>query len=306
MKNVFYFFAIVFLLYGLLKPTDSYAQACGATIDYIFAPSTATQIAPGYFASCPNYTIDWNFYQSELPNGSLPDNVYAMEFSNGSPIEINETGTWNAVEAGLQVGDTVKVHGWTYDIDSIDALVSFAESLCPTLNLLFPAYAPCSDLGDIVDGQNDGMPGVQTLDEVIAITNALYDEPIVGVGNTVVVLNLFNYNLNNLDYDGRICFNYTYGFGVIMQDEGYCSSVVGIEDISENKNVYPNPNNGSFTLSTETNQIENIRIYNYAGQLVDFDWNNNLIEVKDKALGVYILSYFENGLNYTSRILIQD
>jgi len=305
MKTIDCFVSLVVIMLLFVSVEETHAQACGATIDYIYAPATATQIEPGFFASCPNYTIDWNFYQTELPNGSLPDNVYAMEFSNGHPIEINETGTWNAVEAGLQIGDTVKVHGWTYDIDSIDALVTFAESLCPTLNLLFPAYAPCSDLGAIVDGQNDGVPGVQSLDEVIAITNALYDEPVVSVANTVVVLNLFNYNLNNLNYDGRICFNYTYGFGVIMVDDVLDCTAVGIEDYVEPIAVYPNPNNGNFSYEVEAVKLQDISIFNQAGKHVDFKVENNNIEITEAKTGVYIMQIINKNERFVSKVFVQ-
>ena len=88
------------------------------------------------------------------------------------------------------------------------------------------------------------------------------------------------------------------------------SACTGINNVSENIAafvVYPNPNNGEFTISvTGLNKTPSVEIYNTIGKLVYKDvltaeknnFNTNL------AAGIYFLNIIENGKVIATQKLI--
>jgi len=93
-------------------------------------------------------------------------------------------------------------------------------------------------------------------------------------------------------------------------------NVFGIDELAEALGlaIYPNPNNGSFTLEMATSMVEkvNLRIVNTLGHLVyekqDMRVNGNFstnIDISQEAEGIYMM-IIESDLGvYTSRVIIQ-
>jgi hypothetical protein len=93
-------------------------------------------------------------------------------------------------------------------------------------------------------------------------------------------------------------------------------NVFGIDELADALGlaIYPNPNNGSFTLEMATTRVDkvNLRIVNATGYLVyekqDLRVNGNFstnIDISPEAEGIYLM-IIESDLGvYTSRILIQ-
>jgi len=133
--------------------------------------------------------------------------LYIIEFSNLRPIEANISGTWESAYKGLVPGDTVFIRALTFDIDSINGLLNEAQFLCPLLDALYYTYMPCTGIREIINGVNDGQPGVQTLQEVMSIAEIVSGQRIRDFDNTVKVLKRFNDNIES--FNAQVCFTYT-------------------------------------------------------------------------------------------------
>lgn len=203
--------SIIFFI-GLLGlfflPINLQAQPpCGAYVPPPSHASTAPTDGMGNFFACESGAVDIAFKQDTVPDGNLPDNLYVIEFSNKQSLIANETGTWNTVEKGLVAGDTVFISALTFDIDSLNSILDKADNFCPFLNLIPDSNKPCKRIKEIQKGENDGMPGVQTLDEVLAIAESVSGEKVISLQRTVSVLTKFNNNIKS--FDVQVCFGAT-------------------------------------------------------------------------------------------------
>ena len=105
-------------------------------------------------------------------------------------------------------------------------------------------------------------------------------------------------------------------YAVIVTDNGCtdtsaCLSVtnVGIEDLDVNDfAIFPNPNNGEFTLTINTNNAVNIEIYNVVGEVIYQDRvNTNQVEINlgDVEAGVYLIKIFNDNSVIEKSIVIE-
>lgn len=192
-------------LFVFFNGIESIAQApCGAFVPPPTHPVTAPTDSMNNYFACESGVVDIAFKQDSVPDGNLPDNLFAVEFSNEQPLIINETGTWNTVEQGLVAGDTVFITALTFNIDSVNGVLTKADGLCPFLNLIPGSNRPCSKIDEIKEGENDGTPGVQSLDEVLSIVESVGGEQITDLEEAVSALNKFNNNVKS--FDVQICF----------------------------------------------------------------------------------------------------
>lgn len=228
-KKLLLFLAIVLALYFNSVQTVL-AQACGATIDEITPPENAPEDENGNFTACSNGSQDALYAQDDKPMASLQNVDYVIEFSNGNPLIINNTGTWNSAEQGLVEGDTVSVTAFTYDISAIDQVLDLAEFLCNTPeDTLFGV--PCKPVIDLIEGNNDGERGLQTLSEALLLASSFLSVQIYSVDTAVNVLNDVNVQLGELA-GITICFNYTLPYKVIVKAcTSDCANVAGTADV---------------------------------------------------------------------------
>lgn len=217
-KNLLLLFTLVTAIFFLTAQT-AHAQACdGVTIDPISVPDIAPVDADGNNTACSNGLSDAAYTQAELPGSSLSDVSYIIEFSNGSPIEINTTGDWNTPDEGLQVGDTVRVRAFTYDLDSINGSLGVAESLCPTLDSIFPDLMPCAEIIRLATGDPDtgDEPGLQDLGEALDLAAALTGVVILSTDSAISVLNSLNETIMPLGL--AVCYNYTDAYEILINE----------------------------------------------------------------------------------------
>jgi len=235
-RNLLLFFTLITATLFLTTQSAN-AQACGDTIDAVSAPVEAPVDADGNNTAYANGTQDAAYAQAELPNASLPNVSYIVEFSNGSPLEINETGTWNSIEQGLQANDTVKVRAFTYHLDSINLALDVAYLLCPFLDGQFPDLdpTPCSQIVPLAEGDSlaNDPPGLQGLDEALGLAAALTGVEILSSDSAKTTLNNLNKTLAENMLDIIICFNLTDTYSVIITQDPNDTDSDGIADADE-------------------------------------------------------------------------
>ena len=105
----------------------------------------------------------------------------------------------------------------------------------------------------------------------------------------------------NDDWNNLLCFEDT---EIAYPDSLACYTAVGINDATIKKNnikIYPNPNNGVFTLDLpQKEQSSEIYIYNLSGKLVQQvnTSNNNVIDINKQPSGIYFVKVVQqNGVN---------
>jgi hypothetical protein len=100
--------------------------------------------------------------------------------------------------------------------------------------------------------------------------------------------------------------------GCNSQSEVAAACISGFEEAinpGNSINIYPDPNNGKFTISS-TSEINSIEIYNMQGVRIYSDLQLNQqssveIDVSDCAKGIYFIRFSEGPNNYTSKIINQ-
>lgn len=207
---------IISLLTFQLVKAQTYSS-CGSTIEPIAFPERTPTDGANFYA-CTSGAVDIAYRQRSSPIGNQADNLYVIEFSNLRPLEANIAGNWDTAFKGLVAGDTVFIRGLTFDIDSVNGIVNEAQLLCPLLDALY-GYMPCMGINGIVNGENDGDPGVQTLEEVMEIAELVTNQKIRNFDTTIQALKKFNNFIEPLN--AQVCFTYSDPpLMVFIEDDG--------------------------------------------------------------------------------------
>lgn len=90
----------------------------------------------------------------------------------------------------------------------------------------------------------------------------------------------------------------------------HVQSLDGIDDIvtSVETNIYPNPTHGRFTISSETEEIQSVRIYDVTGKLILWEQINNSqgeIDLNGQSKGIYFLKIETSKGISTQKIILQ-
>ncbi|MBL6962903.1 MAG: T9SS type A sorting domain-containing protein [Bacteroidetes bacterium] len=129
-----------------------------------------------------------------------------------------------------------------------------------------------------------------------------YNTPIAGATNkTYIIKEKAKYSVEITDDNG--CKR--------KSDELLFTPSSIFENIQQIAKIYPNPNNGSFTLILTTSQQVDIKIINLLGDLVHEENNvdganySRHFDLNDVDNGIYFIQVKGENFNYTDRIFIQ-
>ena len=76
---------------------------------------------------------------------------------------------------------------------------------------------------------------------------------------------------------------------------------------ADNVNIYPNPNNGTFTIETNTNEKQIVQIFDITGKIVvsqNINGKTNF-DASNFENGIYFIQVQTNNSNYTQKIIVQ-
>ncbi len=81
-------------------------------------------------------------------------------------------------------------------------------------------------------------------------------------------------------------------------------------NVEENISIFPNPNNGSFTVSVTNDVVSEISVINMYGQLVQYTANNNagslfVITLPNAGKGLYLVRLKGKQKTYVQKILVE-
>ena len=139
-----------------------------------------------------------------IPQSSLPNTVIVMSI-NDTIFDI-DNNTLNVIDLGslnLTSEDEVCYTAFSYDSIAINEVLTLAGILCPGLNDAFPGLDPCTPVAELLAGDNDGIPGVNTLDEAFYFASNFVGE-IYTIDEAINALQLLNLNIDQLGLS--ICF----------------------------------------------------------------------------------------------------
>jgi len=195
MKKLF-ILTLCFLGCLMLTTQLAYSQADDGVCD----PATTIDpiVDPGPIVACSDGTGVPMFGPA---SGSLPDAEYVVEI-NGVIDVINADGT---PMTALMDGDMVCVTAFTYDLMAINDLLNTANGLCPIIDCdgAFGIPGLTQAIADLVNGVNDGMPGLNNLAEALALAGS-FGTPITSAAGAIAALDALNVQIGGLL--GNICY----------------------------------------------------------------------------------------------------
>ena len=205
--------------------------------------------------------------------------------SSASSITVGSVGTYSVVV--------------TNSIGCVSSdIINITSKPLPTVSLVFTGtYTYCAT-ENITRALTEGVPANGTYIGA-GVTGSSFNPSIAGQGNHIILYNIVGAN----------------GCSNVAKDTMKVSACVGVEEISENigLSIYPNPNNGTFTLDVNTSSDLNgtITITTIDGKLVykDVISGNGLItksiNISDLSNGIYYLKLETNDAARVYKVLKQ-
>jgi len=190
-----------------------------STIESLPAPAQSTLCNDG--SDAPTFTA---------PTASLPDVQVVIEV-NGVLTTISDDGSFDT--SILAEGDEVCYTAFTFDLEAINALLTTASQVCPIINCdnSFDLDGVNMAIEDLVDGVNDGVPGLNDLLEALAFAGS-FGNPIESVQTAGSTLDALNIEIGDLL--GNVCY---------ASSESVCLNVVSCGGPNTCPTVYLNDNN---------------------------------------------------------------
>ncbi len=163
-------------------------------------PSTIGSLAdPGQTTLCSDGSDAVTF---ALPTASLPDVQIVVEI-NGVISTISDDGSFDT--STLMDGDEICYTAFTFDLAAINTLLTTASQLCPILDCdnTFGIMGVNQAIDDLVNGVNDGMPGLNDLQEALDFAGS-FGNPIGSVQTAGATLDALNAQIGALL--GNVCY----------------------------------------------------------------------------------------------------
>jgi len=168
-----------------------FSQACGSTVDDLTAPAQTSICEDG--SDLPVFIV---------PSSSLPDIQLVVEI-NGTFTAFTNDGIFDA--SSLNIGDEVCYTAFAYDLENVQNVLDIGEALCPALDDIFPVTTPCAEIFDLQNGLNDGVPGLNSLEEALGFASSLNVE-ITSIETALINLNNINTGFADAQLPLEICY----------------------------------------------------------------------------------------------------
>lgn len=220
----------------------------------------------------------------------------------GESTTLNASGadsyTWsNGVTNGIAFAPagtlTYTVTGTALNGCENDANITVTVNPLPTVGLTASMTGTfCGGQDVTLTGTPAGGTYAQTAGPVNALTSNIFNAPQQG-----------SYTVSYAYTDANGCTN-------TSTEDFEIDCMVGLDLISKDgsMNVYPNPNNGNFTIKSDLNEKGTLELFNMSGQLVYTQEIENLsekmIEVKNLTPGVYTLTITAGEKKFTGNLNI--
>lgn len=234
---------------------------------------------------------------------SVTANATDTDLCEGESTTLTGSGanagyTWsNGVQDGVAFAPSATT---TYNVIGIDSNgCENSASIVITVNPLPTVNLTATQSGNVCGGQDITLTGTpaggtytQISGPVSALTGNVFNAPQTGSWEVE-----YDYtDANGCSATDTLAFN--------------VNCMVGLEMISGNSsmNVYPNPSNGHFTISSKSPVTGTIRLHNDLGQLVYEQPVNGVskkeIEIKDLTPGIYQLTIESDNQTFTGKLNI--
>lgn len=230
-------------------------------------------------AYCQGKTIN-------LYSGAGTGNNYLWSTgSTASSITVGSVGTYSVVV--------------TNSIGCVSSdIINITSKPLPTVSLVFTGTHTYCATENITRALTEGVPANGTYIGA-GVTGSSFNPSIAGQGNHIILYNIIGSN----------------GCSNVAKDTMIVSACVGVEELTENIgfSIYPNPNNGTFTLDVNTSSDLNgtVTITTIDGKLVykDVISGNGLItksiNISNLSNGIYYLKLETNDAARVYKVLKQ-
>jgi type IX secretion system substrate protein len=232
-------------------------------------------------------------------------------------------GAWNGIQVydpdnyeTVAIGDELRIDGKAkeyYDMTNIEDIIT-TEVVSSDNDLPAVTDVDVSDIGEAWEGV------LVTIGEVTVVEGFNdYDEFVVedGFGNQLIIdPKIFKIDEVYVGATYTITGIVNYGYGAFrIRPREAADVVTGVEDVTSNVSfdVYPNPSNGQFTVTINSNQMNDltIELVNVQGEVIyshradDVTSFTGDVDVTEFAKGVYYLRVFNGEEVKVEKVIVQ-
>jgi hypothetical protein len=214
----------------------------------------------------------------------------------GSPTANSGTNFFYTEATNGVAGDVAELYSPSIDLNPL---------ITPMLNFYYHMFG--NDMGDLYIDVNDG--SWNTVDSILGAQQILQTDPFllksINLSAFSGIIQIRFRAISAGTYEGDMCI-----------DDIAVEAAIGVIDNSENvkMSIYPNPNNGVFTLKVATTSVNElvIKVTNLQGQVV-FSKNNfdnvayvqEQIDLSNNAKGLYFVNVTSEKGIITHKIVVQ-
>ena len=212
----------------------------------------------------------------------------------GNTFTITASGaaTYTVSGGNLVVNPTLTTSYSVTGTSSLGCVSSLAAISTVTVNSL-PQINASSSSTTICDGETATLTASGAS---VYLWNTAATTSTISVSPTITTI----YTVTGTDVNN--CVNSV----TILQDVSLCNAIGQMQETSANMRVYPNPNNGTFTISSDS-EIK-LTVTNELGQIVEIinlnDTNNYVASITELANGIYLIAGQNNHQTIRQKIIV--
>lgn len=224
---------------------------------------------------------------------AIPGAIDYTWSSTGDVVIVGGQGTNSVSISSAGAGGTLSVYASNICGDGPTAVSTITVNALPTVGLTATMTGTfCGGQDVTLTGSPAGGTYTQVAGSAPALAGNIFNAPAQGV-----------WTIEYTYTDGNGCENST-------TIDFTIDCMVGLDLISASgkMNVYPNPNNGVFTIKSDLHSGGTLELFNVAGQLVHTqiidDLSEKVVEIKDLTSGVYTVTIKAGDQLFSGKINI--